>query len=431
MEHQPAGIAAGALLFEQVQRGERCRDRLAAGGMVFTRAYCANPLCVPSRGALFTGRYPTETGIMDNDDRTRVRLDPKKFPMLGKVFHDAGYETAYYGKWHLAIPEKQVDVHGFEQYETPQEDPLTTSNVVKFLQKKHDKPFLMMASFLNPHNIAEWSRGQKLPLGEVGAPPPVDQLPPLRKNHQPPQDEPDIVDLMRRSYQAAPMFPVSTYDETKWREYIWAYYRLIEKVDREIGQVLDALKQSGQAKNTLVILSADHGDMQGSHRWNQKTILYEEATRVQFVMSYPGTIKAGTSPRLVNTGIDFMPTLCDYAGITPPPGLPGLSLKETANGKTTADPREFIVVSDRLVQGAEVEGKLPKPDGRMIRSQRYSYTTYSEGKRREALYDLEKDPGETVNLAAKPAMKSALLAHRAMLQEWCSKTKDNFPVPQA
>ena len=405
-------------------------DSLAAQGMVFTRAYCANPLCVPSRASMFTGRYPTETGVMDNDDRTKVHLDPQKFPLMGKMFKDAGYETAYFGKWHLPLLEKETATHGFSTYDTKMDDPQTAANVAAFLKAKHDAPFLMMASFLNPHNIAEWSRGQKLPLGEVGQPPPVEQLPPLRPNHQPQENEPDIVSLIRRSYQTAPMFPVGNFDEIKWRQYIWAYYRLIEKADREIGKVLQALRDTGLDKSTLVVLSADHGECQGSHGWNQKTILYEEATRVQFVMSLPGVVKQGTSQRLVNTGIDLIPTICDYAGITPPPNLPGLSLKATANGGSSKDPRPYVVVSDRLIQGAPIEGRLPTPDGRMLRGQQYKYCAYSEGVHRESLVDLDNDPGEMKNLALEPKFAGVLKEHRAMLADWCLKTGDSFTVPK-
>lgn len=369
-------------------------DSLAANGTVFARAYCANPLCVPSRTSMYTGRYPTETGVMTNDDRTKVPLDPRKVPIMGKVFQNAGYQTAYFGKWHIAFPEQQAAIHGFAATEAKQDDPTTSSQAAKFLRAKHDAPFLMVASLLNPHNICEWARGQELPLGDIGHPPPVDQCPPIRPNHEPPANEPDIVALIRKSYQSAPTFPVSNFDQKKWREYLWAYYRLIEKVDREIGVVLRALRETGLDRNTLVVFTADHGDCQGSHRWNQKTILYEEAARVPFVISYPGTTKPGTSNRLVNTGIDLIPTLCDYAGIAPPPNLPGLSLK------SSRDPRQYVVVSDRLIQGAEVDGRLPTPDGRMLRGERYKYCAYSEGQHRESLVDLEKDPGEMTNLAA-------------------------------
>lgn len=404
-------------------------DSIAANGTVFARAYCANPLCVPSRTSMFTGRYPTETGFMTNDDRTELHLDPHKFPLMGKVFHDAGYQTAYYGKWHLPCPEDDVAVHGFITHEPKGSDSQTASNAVKFLHARHDAPFLMMTSLVNPHNICEWARGQKLPLGDIGQPPPVDQCPPIRPNHAPQAHEPDIVNLIRRSYQASPTFPVGNFDEKKWREYLWAYYRLIEKVDAQIGLVLQALRETGLDKNTIVVLSADHGDCQGSHGWNQKTILYEEAARVPFVVSCPGITKAGTSNRLVNTGIDLIPTLCDYAGITPPPDLPGLSLKDTANGKSLTDPRKYVVVSDRLAQGAAVDGRIPKPDGRMLRAQRYKYCAYSEGQHRESLVDLEEDPGEMTNLAGDPKFAKLLAGHRAMLADWCRNTHDKFSVP--
>jgi choline-sulfatase len=404
-------------------------DSIAANGMVFDRAYCANPLCVPSRTSLFTGRYPTETGVMSNDDRTKVSLDPQKFPLMGKIFQSGGYHTGYFGKWHLPCPEKETGVHGFATIGASQDDPRTAADAVKFLQAKHDAPFLMMASFLNPHNICEWARGQALPLGEVGQPPSLDACPPVRPNLEVQKNEPDIVALIRRSYQSAPMFPVGNFDVKKWREYLWTYYRLIEKVDAEIGKVLRALRESGLEENTLIVLSADHGDCQGAHRWNQKTILFEEAARVPFVLSQKGVTRPGTSSRLVNTGLDLIPTLCDYAGIPIPGSLPGLSLKETANGNNAADPRQYVVVSNRMVQGAEVDGRIPMPEGRMVRGQRYKYCAYSEGKHRESLVDLEKDPGEAVNLAGNPQYQRTLDQHRALLAEWCRRTHDSFAVP--
>ncbi len=406
-------------------------DSVAANGMFFERSYCANPLCVPSRASLFTGRYPTEVGVMTNDDRTKVHPDPAKFPLMGKIFQDAGYKTGYFGKWHLPITEKESAVHGFSTLDSASDDLRTSANAVKFLQAKRSEPFLMVASFLNPHNICEWARGQAMPLGEVGQPPTMTACPPRRPNYKPQVNEPDIVALMRRSYQSAPLFPVSGFDEKKWREYLWTYYRLIEKVDAQIGLVLGALRASGQEQNTVIVFSADHGDCQGSHLWNQKTVLYEEATRVPFLISYKGVTKPGTAKRLVHTGIDLIPTLCDYAGITAPAGLPGLSLKETANGKSAADPRQYVVVSNRMIQGAEIEGHLPTPDGRMVRGQRYKYCAYSEGKQRESLVDLEQDPGETINLAGEARVRKLLLEHRAMLAEWCRNTGDAFSVPSA
>jgi arylsulfatase A-like enzyme len=322
-------------------------------------------------------------------------------------------------------------VHGFDIVDTPRtrRDAAAAAGSAGFIRAKRDAPFLLVASFLNPHNICEWARGQSLSEGDIGVPPPLDQCPPLRPNHAPQQNEPDIVALMRRSYHNTRTFPVGNFDERKWREYIWAYYRMIELVDARIGEVLQALRQAGLEENTLIVLTADHGDLQGAHRWNQKTVFYDEAARVPWIVSYKGVTARGVSERLVHTGVDLMPTLCDYAGIGPPAGLPGLSLKETANGKSRKDPREFLVVSNRMVQGGPVDGVTPKPDGRMLRSQRYKYCAYSEGRRRESLVDMEQDPGEMVNLAGDPKHRATLERHRRLLAGWCAKYGDGFAVP--
>ncbi len=458
-------------------------DSLAAQGTLFTNAYCANPLCMPSRTSLFTGRYPVETKIEENggmfggagrgrgamageggpvqparppaSSRQPENLDPAKYPTMGAIFRRAGYETVYSGKWYVAMPTDEA-ASGFRMLytggsggadrggpagrgdassgrgaftgEMQEKDELTTLAAMDFLRADaHHDPFLLIVSLLNPHDICQWARGQGLPTdGAIGAPPAAAMCPPWRPNHSPQQNEPDIVSLMRRSYQATPTFPVGGFDEARWRQYLWAYYRLIEKADARIGQVLRALSESGQADNTLIACSADHGDCQGAHGWNQKTILYEEAAHVPLILSYPGVIRKGSSGRLVNTGIDLIPTLCDFASIPVPENLPGMSLRNTALGNQTRDPREYIVVSDRLAQGLSTD---PVPDGRMVRGQRYKYTVYNEGKTREALVDLEKDPGEMTNLAGDSASREVLVRYRKILSDWCHKYNDDFNVP--
>ncbi|HZY63420.1 MAG TPA: sulfatase-like hydrolase/transferase [Edaphobacter sp.] len=398
-------------------------DSLAASGTSFTRAYCANPLCVPSRASMFTGRYPTETGVMDNSDLYNVRLDTRKFHCMGKIFQRAGYKSAYFGKWHLPWRVDDTGAHGFTTMATTvNDDTATAFSASEFLQSKPDAPFLLVASFLNPHNICEWARGQQLPLGSIGQPPRLDRCPPLRANHLPQKNEPDIISLMRRSYQSSPTFPVGNFSEKQWREYLWAYYRLIEKADAQIGVALKALRDSGLDRNTVIVFTADHGDCQGAHGWNQKTVFYDEASRVPLIISSKSRA-SGTSTQLVNTGIDLIPTLCDLAGINTPPELPGISVK-SANVHS----RQYIVASNKMVQGAPVDGRKPVTSGRMVRSQRYKYCVYDKGDHRESLVDLEKDPGEMTNLAGEQRFSKELDQHRAMLKEWCDKTHDSFPI---
>ena len=174
-------------------------DGLAQNGMLFTRAYAANPICMPSRNSIFTGRYPHETGITKN---AGAQLDPAEFVDMGTYFRQAGYQTAYYGKRHLLF---DVD----QSFESPgnspkkEHDVKTTAGAVEFLSRKHDRPFLLVVSLVNPHNICELARGQELPSGPIGDPPPPEQCPPAPANLAPQQNEPDAITIMGEGYHAS------------------------------------------------------------------------------------------------------------------------------------------------------------------------------------------------------------------------------------
>jgi arylsulfatase A-like enzyme len=402
-------------------------DSMAENGMRFTRAYSPNPLCMPMRTSMFTGCFPHQTGVQTNGNH---QIDIAKHVFLGKVFKDAGYETAYFGKWHIALDEKRKDLHGFDTL-VDSGARLDPSFAAEFLKKNHNRPFLAVASFLGPHEICQWARKENLPGVQLEDPPPLEERPPVRSNFNPPENETDIMTHMRKSYQADRRFPVGNYTEDDWRRLIWGYYRLIERVDGFIGVVLTALRDSGQEKNTLVLFLSDHGECHGAHKWNQKTVFYDESARVPFIISWKGKTPQGTSDILLNTGVDVFPTLCDFAGIDIPDGLPGKSLKESALGKISLWTREFIVSQNHMVQCEPVDGKDLKPHGRMVRSENYKYCVYSEGQQRESLIDMKQDPGEMKNLAGSAEHQKILQQHRQYLTDWCHKYGDDFPVPQS
>jgi arylsulfatase A-like enzyme len=391
-------------------------DSLAANGMRFTRAYSPNPLCVPMRTSMISGRYPHQTGVLAND---KTPIDSAEIPTMGTIFKSAGYETGYFGKWHIHLKGDK----GFDKFEE-REAQDNTKGVEKFLKQKHDKPFFAVASFLGPHEICQWARKQKIPGSPLDDIPPLEQRPPMRKNSTPPKSETDIMTHMRKSYQAHSLFPVGKYTEDDWRRLIWGYYRLIERVDGLVGNVMKALKESGQEKNTVVVFLSDHGDCHGAHRWNQKTVFYDESSRVPFIISRKGSTPTATSDLLVNTGVDLLPTICDFAGIKIPKDLPGLSMKEPALGKKPETKREYVISQNHMVQCEEVDGKLLKPHGRMVRSDRYKYCLYSDGERRESLVDMKEDPDEMVNLASNPDFRATLQQHRTFLEDFAKKHKD-------
>lgn len=194
-------------------------------------------------------------------------------------------------------------------------------------------------------------------------------------------------------------------------------------VDAQIGRVLEALRDAGLEEETVIVFTSDHGDLDAAHRLEHKSILYEEAVRVPLIVSHKGVTPPGTvdTTHLVSFGLDLIPTLCDYAGIDPPQGLPGRSVRALAEGRQDESWRDQLVVESRA--------------GRMLRTDRFKYNVYESGKHREQLIDLKDDPGEMVNLAENPDYKDVLRQHRKRLRGWVEETDDaiarEYIVPQS
>ena len=202
------------------------------------------------------------------------------------------------------------------------------------------------------------------------------------------------------------------YNNRDWRNYRWIYCRLTERVDAQIGRLLDALKAHDLEKNTLVIFTSDHGDMDGSHRLASKNVFYENSVGVPFMMQYKGVIPAGVvdNNSLVSNGLDVLPTLCDYAGVSAPNYLLGRSLRPVAENQEDNARRPYVVAENNT--------------GRMLRSDHYKYCVYTSGKIRESLVDLRGDPGEMKNLAGQAGFQKHLNRHRDYLKQWINESKD-------
>ena len=407
-------------------------DSLAATGARFERAYCSNSVCLPSRLTMMTGRMPGHFGVYANPDGRNPVPEAALRECLGWIFRNAGYETAFGGKTHW--PRKMtLESIGFETLTRDQRNGLADA-CARFLRQKHEKPFLLVASFVNPHDICymaidDHARAQgkqalyarsrvererlatamKLPEGVSREDFFQHHCPPLPDNHEVPAGEPELItEYLAGSFKKHAR---DNWSAEKWRLHRWAYCRLTEMVDAQIAVVLAALREAGLEENTVVVFSSDHGDMDGSHRLEHKMVLYEEACRVPFIVRYKGVTKPGLVDRthLVSAGLDLIPTLCDYAGIDPPVKLPGRSVRELAEGRRPSDWRDQLVVESSL--------------GHMLRTGRYKYIAHHKGARREQLIDLETDPGEMVNLAEDPGHKAVLDDHRRRLRRWLEQQK--------
>ena len=299
-------------------------DSIAEAGIRFTNAYVTNPVCMPSRISLATGMMPGRFGVFNNGMKASIP-EHVNANSLGKLIKSAGYDTFYGGKVHMTPELDPLDA-GYDAYFPDQRDKLSAA-CIEFMEKKRDKPFFAVASFINPHDICfaynarqEDRKGVPLvdALYQQAQALPEDQLPPLPDNSAIPAKEPDSIGEFLKVDAVTPAKLIRmNYSDRDWRNYRWIYCRLTEKVDAQIGQLLDTLKETGLEENTLVIFTSDHGDMDGSHRLASKNLFYEESVGVPFLMQYKGVIPAGRvdTRNIVSNGLDVLPTLCDLAGV--------------------------------------------------------------------------------------------------------------------
>lgn len=403
-------------------------DALAARGVSFAKSYCTYPLCCPSRASLFSSRVPHELQIYTNGN---ADIAKKGVPTMGEMFQAAGYRTAYAGKWHLgaslpAANKKPEDrrIIGFETLSIPgevekkfprhQPPPDVTPGLycdlnigeaaAGFIAQPHEKPFLLVVSVFNPHDICYASRDDNFHELEHLLPADLSKLPPARPNVQDTEALPSAYTSFRRGR--------ANWTDERWGKHLWVYNRLLEVADTAIGRVLTALEKAGLNENTLVVFTSDHGEMMGAHQLIGKGALYDEAAGVPLIVALPGGQGKVDRQHLVS-GLDVMPTLLDYAGIKAPASLEGKSLKPVLEEKPVAW-RDFVA--------AETDGSY---EGRMIRTARYKYVVFGSGDHREQFFDMERDPLELKNLINEASLAGEVQRHRDLLKQWRLDTKDD------
>ncbi len=398
-------------------------DALAASGVRFELAYSGNPVCMPARTSMMTGRYPSHFGMRTNGP---APVGEAALPQaMGNVFRAAGYRTVFGGKTHWPKPMTAESI-GFEYLSRDEREELATE-CVKFLKSPQEKPFLLVASFINPHDICYMAidahtkaegLAKALPksvvereyLERASRVPAGAELPPMPANHGPTEGEPAAFSRLtgfRKHVRAH-------WGAAEWRLHRWAYCRLTEGVDEQIGRVLGALRDAGLEKKTVVVFASDHGDMDAAHGFEHKSLPYEESARVPFVVSWPGRVAGGRVDRkhLVGSTIDLLPTLCDFAGIGAPGGLPGRSVRG-------------------LVEKGEEKGwrtglMVECGDSRTWRTGRYKYTVWEGPGAREMLIDMDRDPGEMKNLVGVKGMEGVLARHRKELRAEIARVGDAY-----
>ena len=387
-------------------------DMLAADGISFTNAYCSYPLSGPSRASLFTGKMPVELNVPDNE----VGLPASEITQtLGFKLADAGYECLYAGKWHIPAVEIPDVEFGFRKI-SGMNDMTLVKNINDELAEKREKPLFLVTSFLNPHEICEYARSQTLHYGEVPIPANA-KLPALPDNFNAVKQLPE--GLMIHKAMSPRLYPSQNYTKADWRNYLYTYYRLVERVDKNLYDLISELKKNNLYDNSLIVFLSDHGDGAAAHRWNQKRALFEETIRIPLIVKPPVTenknLSGTTSRALINIGIDIYPTLCDYAGAAIPADRNGRSLKAVVEG--SADMHHKNIFIETLLDEINIRGWC-------VIEGDYKYVYYRMFGDKEQLFNLKADSGEKNNLVNKAAYAEVRKKMRRTMLEYAQQTND-------
>ncbi|MBK5291808.1 MAG: sulfatase-like hydrolase/transferase [Acidobacteriia bacterium] len=389
-------------------------DRLAREGTRFTQFYVAAPVCSPSRAGIMTGQFPSRLGIHDylaTPEQNRRHgvvdyLDPKT-PTVTRLLQQSGYATGHFGKWHLGSGNSAPDpeTYGINRYDPCMKGPgarvrsseTIAGEAISFIEQHRDKPFFINAWMYDPHS-------------------------PLQ-----PTDE------MMEPYKSL---------GTGWaghRGSMEIYYGVLTNLDRQIGRMLDKLDQLGLAENTVVMLSSDNGPESGlipfvSHYGvaasagpfrGIKRSLYEGGIRTPFTLRWPGHTPAGNvDGASVIAGVDFLPTVCNLAGVNHP-AVDGENCSDAFRGKPRTR-RKPLFWENRFPVYGHVLDQSP-----MLAARDSNWKLLmNPDKSRLELYDIPRDPTEMNNLAAAHLSQVVKLLS-ARLLAWQKELPKGYIHPDA
>jgi len=426
--------------------------RIADSGVSFTRHFTSAVACSPSRACLFTGTYTTQNRMLTNCDFVEGKIQPSldpKIPTLGHLFRKAGFRTPYRGKWHLTrkADRNKDDAlldYGWEGWKPPEApfggppyngqlvDPVYAGRAIDWLgnPENHKQPWFLVCSLINPHDITAYPRYY-----------PHERIEPIKCPSPAGNWKDDLAgkpgvhkEFQRRYVTVAGKLDLQNPDAM--RRYLDYYAECQEMVDKQAGRVLDALEKSGQAQNTIVVFTSDHGDMCGSHSLRTKgNFAYEEVMNVPLIFVWPGRIGAGLVTESLASNVDVMPTLLALAGVSNGNYMAGKDLSPVLRDPK-AEVREDVLyhcdyeVAFRVGKSEDENSIYDNPSHvRSLREKDWKYAYYfSPGRSgtEEELYNLKDDPLEMTNLASDAGYRKKLEEMRDRLREQEQKLAKEF-----
>lgn len=417
-------------------------DRLAAEGVVFTNAVSSCPVCTPYRGMVQTGRYPTHSGIVANFVEASAVQNPH---CMGNVFAAAGYRTAFLGKWHLASGwrrEEGLYEANSEAVQAYQEKNPETEFVPPGpdrLGYQHWQAFNFHADFNNYFYYED--EPERIYSGRYETDTQTDQaiafMEECRQSGQPfllhvephPPHPPfssaavpeGYLEQVPETIQWLPNVPADNNPRTLLE--MRYYLAMAKNMDDNLGRLLEYLETSGLAADTIVVFTADHGEMHGSHGRINKMVPYSESINIPLIMRWPEGIPAGSRTDALQTPMDHFPTLCALAGIQVPPEVDGVDLSRVVLREGTDD-REEILIANYTSHWDFFQTGTEWPEWRGIKTKQYTYWQWLAGG--EELYDNLADPYQMIDLAATGAEPEALDRLRSRLQDLLAIAHDDF-----
>lgn len=400
-------------------------DRLAAGGTRFANAFAAVSSCSPSRSVILTGAFNHTTGQygLQHSDHHFQSFDDVR--SVTAVLKSAGYRTAIVGKYHVGPPQ----VYPFDEHlATPgghRNVAAMAKSARQFMAASGDRPFFLLVGFADPHRGKDGFDNDR--------------------------SYPDV-EIVRYDPKSVPVPPWLP-DNADVRGELAEYYQSVSRMDQGVGKIVEAIQAAGRADDTLVIYVSDNGPpFPGA-----KTTLYEPGIHMPLIVAVPGG-RPGVVSRAMVSLVDIAPTILDWAGVPVPKTVFGRSLLPILNNenppgwdvvygshtfhevtmyypmrmirtrqhkyiRNLAHPLEYPFASD-LWESKTWQGVLRRGDPQ------YGRRTVAALLHRplEELYDLQKDPGETVNVAADPQYAGVLEDLRERLKAWQQATKDPWRV---
>ncbi|QTN33997.1 sulfatase [Akkermansiaceae bacterium] len=378
-------------------------DRLAAGGVRFRNAFITHSICSPGRAGFLTGQHSHVNGIMDNNTPF-----PENSVTHATLLRDAGYRTAYFGKWHMGHQKGQrpgfmhsasfigqgvyqdcpFEINGVMTPTTGWVDDVSTDLAIAWLRENRSKAFSMVVGYKSPHNRRG---GENLPERLRGA---------YEGKTTRPTPNCDIAAVYHK--------PLTEADKGRERglsanSVHLDYLRHIKGIDENLGRLLDSLDELGLAEDTVVVYTSDNGYFLGERGLGDKRALYEEGLRLPFIVRYPRLFPKGKTVDEMVLNIDLAPTYLDLAGLPAQPAMHGRSFKALAEGETPPDWRTSFLSFYRKELG-------DTPTCRAIRTADAKLIVYPNRPEWNEVYDLANDPYELNRLPADGALGTRLQA---------------------